>query len=146
MKDIMLKITGKTADKDDGIEFVTEGVLYSKGPLLLIEYPESELSGLEGCTTRLTVSKNKIRLRRTGEPLAVDTVMEFEKGKRFLGYYETPYGPMGMEILTNNIEKNVSGDGEGRLSIDYSISLKGLSDARKTLDIELTPKRSFENN
>ena len=67
--------------------------------------PESELSGLEGCTTSLTVGKDKIRLRRTGEALAVDTVMEFEKGKRFLGYYETPYGPLGMEILTNSIEK-----------------------------------------
>ena len=146
MKDIMLKITGKTADKDDGIEFVTEGVLYHKGPLLLIEYPESELSGMEGCTTSLTVGKDKIRLRRSGKPLAVDTVMEFEKGKRFLGYYDTPYGPMGMEILTNSIEKNVSREGEGRLSIDYSISLKGLADARKTLDIELTPKRSTEMN
>ena len=142
MKDIMLKITGKTADKDDGIEFVTEGKLFSRGALYMIQYPESELSGLEGCTTSLTVGKDKIRLRRTGEPLAVDTVMEFEKGKRFQGYYETPYGPLGMEILTNSIIREISEEGSGRLSIDYSVSLKGLSDARKVLDIELTPKKS----
>ncbi len=142
MKDIMLKITGKTADEDDGIEFITEGKFCRKGPLLFIQYPESELSGMEGCTTSLTVGKNKVRLRRSGEPLAVDTVMEFEKGKRFLGVYETPFGPLGMEILTDSIEKELEEDGRGRLSINYSVSLKGVSDARKTLDIELTPKTS----
>ena len=142
MKDIMLKITGRTADKDDGIEFVTEGRLYNKGPLLLIQYPESELSGLEGCTTSLTIGKDKVRLRRSGEPLGTDTVMEFEKGKRFLGVYETPYGPLGMEILTNSIERDLADDGRGKLSIDYSVCLKGLADARKILDIELTPKKS----
>ncbi|MBR4150897.1 MAG: DUF1934 domain-containing protein [Firmicutes bacterium] len=138
----MLKITGKTADEDDGIEFITEGKFCRKGPLLFIQYPESELSGMEGCTTSLTVGKNKVRLRRSGEPLAVDTVMEFEKGKRFLGVYETPFGPLGMEILTDSIEKELEEDGRGRLSINYSVSLKGVSDARKTLDIELTPKTS----
>ena len=142
MKDIMLKITGKTADKDDGIEFITEGKLFRKGHTLLIQYPESELSGMEGCTTSLTVGKDKVRLRRTGDALAVDTVMEFEKGKRFLGVYETPYGPLGMEILTNSIEKHVAEDGRGKLSIDYSVCLKGLADARKVLDIELTPKQN----
>ncbi len=142
MKDILLKITGKTADEDDGIEFITEGKFCRKGPLLFIQYPESELSGMEGCTTSLTVGKNKVRLRRSGEPLAVDTVMEFEKGKRFLGVYETPFGPLGMEILTDSIEKELEEDGRGRLSINYSVSLKGVSDARKTLDIELTPKTS----
>jgi len=142
MKDIMLKITGRTADKDDGIEFVTEGTLYQKGHTVLIQYPESALSGMEGCTTSLTIGKDRVRLRRSGEPLAVDTVMEFEKGKRFLGVYETPYGPLGMEILTNSIEKKFGEDGFGKLSIDYSVSLKGLADARKVLELEMTPRKN----
>ena len=43
MKDIMLKIKS-----DDGIEFVTEGRLYSRGNTTLIQYDETVMSGMEG--------------------------------------------------------------------------------------------------
>ena len=64
MKDIMLKITGKTVRQDEGsekhediMEFVTAGQLYHRGTTTFIKYPESELSGLEGCTTSLIITK-----------------------------------------------------------------------------------------
>ena len=71
MKDIMLKITGKTVTQDEGsekheniMEFVTAGQLYRRGTTTFIRYPESELSGLEGCTTSLSLTKDKVKLRR----------------------------------------------------------------------------------
>ncbi|MBR4150219.1 MAG: DUF1934 domain-containing protein, partial [Firmicutes bacterium] len=56
MKDIILKIKD-----NDGIEFVTEGKLFTRGSTTLIQYEESELSGLEGCTTSLTITPNRVR-------------------------------------------------------------------------------------
>ena len=109
MKDIMLKITGKTVRQDEGrekhediMEFVTAGQLFHRGSTTFIKYPESELSGLEGCTTSLIITKDKVKMRRSGNALAADTEMEFKKGERFYGMYETPYGPIGMELLTND--------------------------------------------
>ena len=145
MKDIMLKITGKTVTQDKGtekqqdvMEFMTSGQMFHRGSTTWIRYPESELSGYEGCTTSLIISKDKVKMRRSGEHLSRDTEMEFKKGERFQGMYETPYGSVGMEVLTNDVT-GLQDMGEGRqaLSIDYQISLKGLMEARNKLDIEI---------
>ena len=136
MKDIILKIKD-----EDGIEFVTEGRLYNKGRTTLIQYDETELSGMEGCTTSLTITPNRVRMRRNNEGSDSTTEMIFEKGRRMKGMYYTPYGNFGMEILTNSISGTSTPEGGlGKLSIDYSINLKGLYDARKTLDIQVFEK------
>ena len=137
-KDIILKIKD-----NEGIEFVTEGRLWSRGRTTLIQYDETELSGMEGCTTSLTITPKGVRMKRSGTTLNDHTEMVFEKGRRMHGIYATPYGNIGMEILTNDISGLDAPDAEpGKLSIDYSISLKGLFDARKTLDIEFLGKGS----
>ena len=133
MKDIILKIKD-----NDGIEFTTVGRLYTKGTTTLIQYEETDLSGLEGCTTSLTITPNRVRMKRSGGAIEGSTEMVFEKGRRVKGLYATPYGNIGMEIVTNSISGNDPAFVDpGRLSIDYSLSLKGLFDGRKTLDIEV---------
>ena len=136
MKDIILKIKD-----NDGIEFTTEGRYWSKGNTTLIQYEETALSGMEGCTTSLTITPKRVRMKRSGEDLQDHTEMIFEKGRRMHGLYATPYGNIAMEVLTNDISGlNLPSDERDRLSIDYSISLKGLYDANKTLDIEIISK------
>ena len=145
MKDIMLKITGKTVnealdkeEQQDVLEFVTEGKLYSREGAMMNSYPESELSGLEGWTTYLTIKDDKIKLKRSSGTDAAQTVMEFESGKRYEGQYDTPYGPIEMELLTNSISPfREDADGNSKLSIDYSVSLRGLMETRNKLDIEI---------
>ena len=53
----------------EGLEFVTEGRLYTKGTTTLIQYDETEMSGFEGCTTSLTITPTKVKMRRSGENL-----------------------------------------------------------------------------
>ena len=145
MKDIMLKITGKTVKQkedveshEDIVEFVTEGKLYRRGETTYVSYMESELSGMEGCKTSLTISDGKVKMKRTGEPLGIPTVIEFEKGKRFKGLYDTPFGSVGMEVLTNSITNFPDKeDGKNHLSIDYNVSLRGVTESRNKLDIEI---------
>ena len=79
-----------------------------------------------------------IRDRRYGEGVAGDTEMEFEKGKRFKGYYDTPFGAVEMEVLTNDVVNNIQGDEpKGSLAIDYHVCLRGLSEGRSKLNIEI---------
>lgn len=140
MKDIMLRITGKSLVgelEEDQMEFVTEGKFYKKGDALYIVYEESELSGMPGCKTSLKLKEDTVRMKRFGNPISRDMVMEFEKGKRYEGYYETPFGNFEMELLTNSIENSVSKEGTGKIDIDYHISLKGLSEGRSKLNIEI---------
>jgi len=141
MKDIMLKIIGKQItieSEEDQLEFVTEGKYYEKGDSVYLVYDESQFSGMEGCTTSLKITGEKIRMKRYGNSIGLDTEIEFEKGKRFKGYYDTPFGSVEMEVLTNQIENNIKQtEGSGYLNIDYHISLKGLSEGRSKLNIQI---------
>ena len=152
MKDIVLKITGKTLSTlpkppegtvldDTPVEFITEGKLHTRGSTTFISYEESPLSGMYGCKTSLTITPKKVKMVRKGENIDNETVMEFEKGKRHEGVYETPYGPISMEVLADRISPfEPVGDNKNRMQVEYAVSLRGLMEARKILDIEVTDK------
>lgn len=140
MKEIMMKIIGTQISADleeDQLEFITEGKLYQKGDALYLIYDESEISGMPGCRTRLKLKNGSIKMKRIGESVGIDTEIEFEKGKRYTGYYDTPYGAIEMEVLTNHIENSLTPEGTGTVDIDYHISLKGLTEGRNKLNIQL---------
>ena len=143
MKNIMLKIVGKqiTGDKEEEteqLELVTEGKYYEKDGVLYLTYDESDFSGMTGCTTSLSISGDEIMMKRSGEAVPLDTEIKFVKGKRFTGYYGTPFGAVEMEVLTNDVVNNITPDGpKGSQNIAYHISLRGLSKGRSRLDIEI---------
>ncbi len=141
MKDIMLKIVGRqvtSETEEEQLEFVTEGKYYVKGDSVYLLYDESEFSGMEGCTTSLKITGDNIKMKRFGERIGLDTEIEFQKGKRYKGYYDTPYGSVEMEVLTNDVINKIEKiEGKGTLNIDYHISLRGLSEGRSILDIEI---------
>ena len=47
----------------------------------------------------------------------------------------TPFGPIEVEVLTNDLESRFMDDDRGELEIDYEISLKGLLEGRNKLNI-----------
>jgi len=140
MKNVTLKITGKHVYEnveEDQMELVTEGKLDKKGDTLYLTYEESEFSGTPGCRTELMLTQDVISMTRSGLNVGLDTEIRFKKGERHKGFYDTPFGPVEMEVLTNSIENNVTYDKKGRVDIDYCISLKGLSEGRSKLNIEV---------
>jgi uncharacterized beta-barrel protein YwiB (DUF1934 family) len=144
MKDILLKIVGNPVDSsgeqpsgEDIVELITEGRFYKKGNSVYLDYDESDLSGMEGYTTSLKITGDKIRMQRYTDDIGVETAIEFEKGKRFTGHYDTPFGAIEMEVLTNEIRNDITHGGEGSLDIDYNISLKGLSEGHSQLSVEI---------
>ncbi len=152
MKDVMIKITGITTSREPGkeavrdtIEMFTEGRMVSNGSTTLLVYPEAEELGLGGVTTYVTISPDKVKVKRVSEDkYSQPSVMEFIKGERFEGRYLTPYGSVGLELLTNSIEGLGQSSGGNKLSIDYDMSLKGLVQSTNRLDIEIL--NNGENN
>lgn len=139
---VTMKITGTIFDQDqreENLQFITEGDMYRKGDDLYLIYDEGEMEGFLGCKIRLKISDDAVKMKRFGESIGVDTEISFEKGKRFTGFYDTPMGPIEMEVLTNDIKNSLKFDEPGNLNIDYVISLKGLfTEARNKLDIQVT--------
>ena len=141
-KDIMLKIVGKQlygfSEEEEQMEFVTEGTFVSAENAVILTYEETDMSGIPGCTTSLEIRGNNVTMKRHGETVPIDTEIRFEKGKRFTGYYDTPYGAMEMEVLTDDVVNNINRtSGKGSLNIDYHISLRGVSESRSRLNIEI---------
>lgn len=140
MKDITLKINGAHIYdnvEQEELEFVTEGKFHKKGDTFYLTYDESKLSGLEGCKTRLTLREGVVSMTRRGSSVGIDTEIRFEKGKRYTGLYDTEFGPVEMEVLTNELTNTVTPEGKGTVKIDYHISLKGFAEGRSKLNIEV---------
>ena len=140
MRDITLKITGKQiydTHEEDQMEFVTDGKLYEKNNNIYIMYEESEVSGMKGCTTTIKMTEDSIKMRRNGD-FGMNTELYFETGKRFNSIYNTPYGPMGIEVLTNYVHNNFDRETEsGVIDIEYKISMDGVVESQNRLTIEV---------
>ena len=142
MKDIFLRIIGNQlhgleGEAEDGMEFITEGRFGRRGDAMYLIYEESELSGVEGYTTSLKVEGEKVRMKRYGEEGGLQTAIEFEKGRKFTGWYETPFGTVAIEVLTNGVDNQLDPKGAGTLGIDCSVSLKGITESRNLLRFEI---------
>ncbi len=137
MKKVMLKIKGKqnpVGDEADTIELITEGKYYIKNNAHYLIYEESQLSGMEGCTTTLKLKDYKVTMKRFG---VSNSELVFEKGKRFISTYATPYGNFRLEILTKNLEYSIDERIKGHIHLKYSMSLQGLVEGTNELDIEI---------
>ena len=140
MKDIMLKIIGKQFSGDEAeeqMEFVTEGKLYEKNGATYLIYEESEFSGFPGCKTSLELKGDTIRLKRIGDGTEYGMEIEFKEGQRFSSKYDTPYGPIGMEVLTDSVTNDLSPEGYGKIGVKYQVSLGGMAEGRNELNIEV---------
>lgn len=123
MDKILLNIKSiqHTEGKNEGmVEFFTEGVKYEKDGHLVLEYEESELDGMKGTKTSITLDQNRITMERLG---LLSTQFVFEKGRKFEGSYDTPFGNIKMELFPTRISYDCS-DHSGNLELEYELSLQ----------------------
>ena len=123
---VIISIKGKqlyAESSPEEMELVTSGVLKRDGlGGYTVSYQESELTGLEGTTTRLHISNGRVTLLREG---SINSQMVFEEGRRHLSMYETPYGALSIGINTRRMRSTL-GESGGDLEIDYAIEVDHL--------------------
>lgn len=140
MKDVLVKIKSRQINNETGedeMEFVTEAKLYRRNGTIYLLYDESEFSGTPGCKTRLRLRGQELQMKRLGEGAGIGNEILFKKGQRFTGLYDTPFGPIELEVLTNELANDITEEGKGSVDVDYDVSLKGLAEGRNTLNITL---------
>ncbi len=128
-KDVLVSISGlhmdmnaqiPEPDTDDVIEVVTPATYYLKNGKHYIIYDEV----IEGVSDTI---KNKIKISET-DSLEImksglsNTHMIFEKNKKNLTYYKTPYGQMLVGVNTRNMEIEVS-DEKIKVQVDYELDV-----------------------
>lgn len=137
-KKVWLSISGaiKDEEKQDSVEFLTEGDLYPEAGGTCVTYKESEVSGMEGTVTTLRVDDQKVSVIRLG---TTNSIMEFEIGKRKMSIYSTPFGDITMGILTKDVNVDYNDQKEPTMvMVDYNIEIEGVTNSQNTLNIKIT--------
>jgi len=130
---VILNITGTQyeGDSDERIELITEGRLIKKPEGLFIEYDESELTGIEGCTTTLVFADDSVTIERNG---TLNMQMVFSPGRVFDSSMQTPFGSVSLHLFASKVESQFN-EKEGSLRLEYELSLGSLSTFNK-LDLK----------
>ncbi len=122
--------------REDHIELSTEGQFYRENKTSCITYEETEVSGLNGTTTTVKVDRDRVSVIRMG---SVNSVMEFEQGKRSVTNYATPYGDISMGFFTRGVDISYNEvQAPVKVKVNYDVEVCGQTNTRHTLDIEVS--------
>ncbi|MBE7040607.1 MAG: DUF1934 domain-containing protein [Ruminococcaceae bacterium] len=117
----LITLTGRQSidGESDQYELTTLGKYVKKDDKYYISYEGSELTGYEGTTTTLKIKDGCVSMMRFGNSA---TQMVFEKEKKYVGHYDTPYGTLSVGVTTNSMELNIDENG-GEIDLDYMVEL-----------------------
>lgn len=122
-KEIILFVKGEQSY--DGVEpevteLITEGTMtIDDGGEIILEYQESEITGMEGTNTRFIVNQDEVELLRTG---VVESRILFQRGRRNSSLYETPWGTMMVDVATTRLAHRL-GERGGVMEIGFTIAV-----------------------
>ena len=120
----------------DSTELMTEGTMVLTGDGMLLQYEETELTGMAGTTTCFEIRGKQVILTRSG---TVNSQMIFEEGRQHTSLYETPFGELSVDIQTSVLRHNLSERG-GIMDIKYSIAVEHTVTGRNCFKIRVRRK------
>lgn len=141
---VVLSIIGSQTDLEGDkhqLEFFTEGELVQlDSGAWRIQYEETELSGMAGAVTSLTMHEGRVQLERSGEHSAM---MQFDQGKRSTLLYATPSGVLEMNINPSYVFYHIDGH-EGNLHLEYTLDIQGQRAGSNEMKVHFRPSQSRE--
>ena len=136
MKQVIITVNGIQVTADEpatDMELITEGTYTYENGTGWFTYEETEITGMEGTTTRFDFSPTEAVITREG---SVSSKMVFMEGKRNVFLYNTPWGSMTMGIDTHKIENSLTEQG-GNIEIDYTLSFDRAPLSRNRFSVKI---------
>ena len=118
-----IKISGimqPPGEQQRTIEFYSLGDYSFADGECRISYRETELTGLAGTVTDISVTRERVIVRRSG---MLNSTMEFRVGEKSSFLLDTPYGSATMGIETRAINASFGDDG-GELTVKYVMNIE----------------------
>ena len=138
MKNAIITITDRHIQDGEeySCELTTSGSFEITENGCIVNYVETD-EEMTNCHTKLTVEgSHKITMTRTGK---YNTEMVFEKDRRHLCCYTTPYGEMMMGIYAKTVNNGV-GEKGGELKFAYTIDFNNTPASENELLISVAVK------
>lgn len=126
-------VNGYDDDEPDSLDFSTDGQYSFHGGEGQLSYWESEVTGLEGTRTSVTIRPDEVVVDRDG---TVKSRMIFREGSKSSFLYSTPFGQATMGVDTRRIRHNVDERG-GQVEIDYVVDMEHAVVARNKFQITI---------
>ncbi len=136
LKDVWISfhsVNGYDDDEPDSLEFFTDGQYLFQDPVACLSYQESEVTGLEGTRTSVTILPDQVVVDRAG---TVQSRMIFKEGSKSSFLYSTPFGQATMGVDTRSIRQSVNEHG-GKVEIDYVVDMEHAVVARNKFSITI---------
>lgn len=136
MQDVWISfhsVNGCDDEEPDSLDFCTDGQYRFHGGEGCLSYWESEVTGLEGTRTSVTIRPDEVVVDRDG---TVKSRMIFKEGSKSSFLYSTPFGQATMGVDTRRIRRNVDERG-GQVEIDYVVDMEHAVVARNRFQITI---------
>ena len=126
-------VNGYDDDEPDSLDFSTDGQYSFRGGEGRLSYWESEVTGLEGTRTSVTIRPDEVVVDRDG---TIKSRMIFKEGSKSSFLYSTPFGQATMGVDTRRIRHSVDERG-GQVEIDYVVDMEHAVVARNKFQITI---------
>lgn len=126
-------------DAED-LELTMEGKLIVTGERAELVWQESELTGMEGSTTKISFfldSPGLVSMLRGG---SVSTALVFEENRRHICIYHTPFSAFDVCVQALTVDNRLLSD--GKLSLDYLIEVRGNRTERCRMSLSFLPDKT----
>ena len=136
MKEVLITIHSLQdydGEEDNSMEFTTDGLYSYENGTGRIRYYESEVTGLPGTRTEVSISPDEVIVDREG---SITARMVFRKGCRNNFLYNTPYGTATMGIDTRKICHDL-GEHGGSMEIDYVVDMEHVAVTRNKFKLNV---------
>ena len=123
-KNVLIHIRGlqmmEPTDEQEPIELVVPGQYYFKNGSHYLRYEElMDETSAEPTVNYIKISSKAVEVRKKG---LVNVHMVFERGKKNMTYYSTPYGTVEMGIAATGVMIGESENGID-MKVDYALEM-----------------------
>ena len=120
---VVLSVCGRQSypgQEPEELELVTEGTLEKSASGWMLEYQESDLTGMEGVATVFEIEDKKITLSRTGK---LNSQMVFQEGVSHDSLYQVEFGTLMITVCASKVDYQLSETG-GVIDLLYTIEVE----------------------
>lgn len=144
-KDVLVKISGLQfagEEDNDSIEVITFGTYYKKNNKHYVLYDEVMEGTTEVTKNVIKIGTDSMEVTRKG-PASVHMV--FEKDKKNVSYYHTPFGNLLIGIDAKTIQMDESDlDINVRVNYGLEINYEHVADCHITVDVKSKDAKDFK--
>lgn len=133
---IITIVSNASVSDGEKIEVLSPGQYIKMEDGYKVVYEETELSGMEGTTTMITIRNKEVILEREG---STSTKMVFNESDPSVSLYNTPYGMLEITIDTRKLKVNMQDDG-GDIEIVYDMAVSGQVPLKTSLSLKVVKK------